>query len=135
MTIIDANIVLRYVLDDHPVLSPKAAEIIEQQSVTLPIEAACEVVYVLQKVYTVERAQIQQQLSDLLKQQLILVEKPDVFLKALECYGTTRFDFVDTLLWAYHVVEQHEVVTFDEKLRKHITRSDAETQKASECSS
>jgi predicted nucleic-acid-binding protein len=135
MTIIDANIVLRYVLDDHPVLSQKAAEVIEQQSVTLPIEAACEVVYVLQKVYSVERSQIQQQLSDLLNQQLILIEKRDVFLKALKCYGTTRFDFVDTLLWAYHVVEQHEVVTFDEKLQKHIKRSDAEAQKASECGS
>jgi len=53
MVIVDANIVLRYLLDDHPVLSPKAADILEQHSVTLPIEAACEVVYVLQKVYKV----------------------------------------------------------------------------------
>ena len=132
MTIIDANIVLRYVLDDHPVLSPKAAAIIEQQPVTLPIEAACEVVYVLQKVYTVDRPQIQQHLSDLINQQLILLEKPDVFLKALECYGTTTFDVVDALLWAYHVVEQYDVVTFDEKLQKHIKRSDVEAQQASE---
>jgi len=50
MIIVEANIVLRYVLDDHTELSPKAAEILEQQSVTLPMEAACEVVYVLQKV-------------------------------------------------------------------------------------
>lgn len=132
MTIIDANIVLRYVLDDHPVLSPKAAEVIEQQTVTLPIEAACEVVYVLQKVYSVERSEIQQKLSDLVNQQVILIEKPAAFLKALECYGTTRFDIVDTLLWAYHVVEQHVVVTFDEKLQKHIKRSDAEARQASE---
>jgi predicted nucleic acid-binding protein len=44
MVIVDANIVLRYLLDDHPELSPKAADILEQHSVTLPIEAACEVV-------------------------------------------------------------------------------------------
>jgi len=42
MTIIDANIVLRYVLDDHQELSPKAADILEHQIVILPIEAACE---------------------------------------------------------------------------------------------
>jgi predicted nucleic-acid-binding protein len=132
MTIVDANIVLRYVLDDHSELSPKAAEILEQQSVTLPIEAACEVVYVLQKVYKVDRRQIHQHLTDLVDQQLILVEKTDVFLKALACYCTTTFDFVDTLLWAYHIVEQHEVLTFDEKLQKHIQRTDTEKQKTTE---
>jgi len=46
MCVVDANIVLRYVLDDHAELSPKAAKILEQYAVTLPMEAACEVVYV-----------------------------------------------------------------------------------------
>lgn len=49
MSIVDANIVLRYLLDDHAELSEKAAAILERQTVTLPIEVACEVVYVLQK--------------------------------------------------------------------------------------
>jgi hypothetical protein len=30
---------------------------------------------------------------------------------------------VDTLLWAYHVVEKQEIFIFDEKLNKHIQRS------------
>ena len=128
MVIVDANIVLRYVLDDHEELSPKAAEILEHQSVILPIEAGCEVVYVLQKVYNVDRQHIQYHLSDLVNQQLVFVEKADVFLKALECYCTTTLDFVDALLWAYHVVEQKEVLTFDEKLRNHIKRTDAKNE-------
>ncbi len=123
MTIIDANIVLRYVLDDHEELSPKASAILENQSVTLPIEAACEIVYVLQKVYNVDRPQIRQYLSEMVTEALITVEKPDIFLKALECYATTKFDFVDTLLWAYYMVEHHEVLTFDKKLHKHIQRT------------
>jgi len=50
MSIVDANIILRYVLDDHVELSPKAAEILEeQQTATLTLEVACEVIYVLQK--------------------------------------------------------------------------------------
>ncbi len=48
MSVVDANVILRYVLNDHAELSPKAAEILEQQTATLPIEVACEVVYVLQ---------------------------------------------------------------------------------------
>jgi hypothetical protein len=34
-------------------------------------------------------------------------------------------DFVDTLFWAYHAVDQQEVLTFDEKLRKYIEKREA----------
>lgn len=125
MAIVDANIVLRYLLDDHEELSPKAAEIIERQSVILPLEVACEVVYVLQKVYKVDRRHIHQHLGDLVDQQLVVIEKAEVFQRALECYSATTFDFVDTLLWAYHIVEHEEVFTFDEKLRKRIVADGA----------
>jgi len=123
MSIVDANIILRYILDDHAELSPKAVEIIEQQELTLPMEVACEVVYVLQKVYAVDRKDIQRQLGNLLNENLVDMDKPPVFLKALECYGTSTFDFVDALLWAYHAVEQQEVFTFDHKLHKYIQRT------------
>jgi predicted nucleic-acid-binding protein len=114
MSVVDANIILRYVLNDHAELSPKAAEILEQQTATLPIEIACEVVYVLQKVYAVDHKDIQQQLGNLLHENLVEMDKSAIFLKALECHGTSTFDFVDTLLWAYHAVEQQEVFTFDD---------------------
>jgi len=123
MAVVDANIVLRYVLNDHEELSQKAADILEHQTVMLPIEAAYEVVYVLQKVYGVNREQIRCKLSDLVNERLIRVEKREVFLKALDCYHTTTLDFVDALLWAYHVVEHQEIVTFDEKLQKHIQQT------------
>lgn len=80
-------------------------------------------VYVLQKVYAVERKEIQKQLGDLLNEGLVSMDKPDVFLKALECYGDSTLDFVDTLLWAYQMLEQQEVFTFDNKLLKHIQRT------------
>jgi len=124
MIIVDANIVLRYLLDDHAELSPKAADILETKTVLLPIEVACEVVYVLQKVYQVERQEIHQQLGNLLDQNPITMDKPAVFLKALECYSTSTFDFVDCLLWAYHTVEQKTVFTFDNKLNKLIQQTE-----------
>lgn len=122
MQIVDANIILRYLLDDHEELSPKAADILEQQEVTLPIEVACEVVYVLQKVYAIDRGEIQQQLSGLLDEKLVNMERPAVFLQALKYYSTNALDFVDGLLWAYHTVEAAEIFTFDNKLNKRIQR-------------
>jgi len=126
MSVVDANVILRYVLDDHAELSPRAAEILEQQTAILPMEVACEVVYVLQKVYEVDREEIRQQLGNLLTENLIEMDKFAVFLKALECYSTSTFDFVDCLLWAYHTVEQREVFTFDNKLHKFIQRAATE---------
>ena len=120
MGLVDANVVLRYLLDDHAELSPKAADIIERHSVTLPMEVGCEVVYVLQTVYAVERKEIQQQLGDLLNEELVTMDKPAVFLKALECFGDSTLDFADTLLWAYQTLEQQEIFTFDSKLLKQL---------------
>ena len=123
MSLVDANIVLRYLLDDHAELSAKAAAILEQQTVTLPIEAACEVVYVLQKVYAVNREEIRQLLTGLLHEALVSMEKPEVFIKALEYFGNTSLDFVDTLLCAYHTVEGQEVFSFDQKLIQFMQRA------------
>lgn len=127
MMLIDANVVLRYLLDDHQELSARAAAVIESRNAVMPMEVACEVVYVLEKVYKTERRLIQRHLSELVSSRLLAVDKDKdaVLLKALELYGATAFDFVDTLLWSYHVVEQQDVLTFDEKLRKRIERHDS----------
>jgi predicted nucleic-acid-binding protein len=81
------------------------------------------VVYVLQKVYGVGRKEIQQQLGELLDEGLITMENPAVFLKALECYGDSTLDFVDTLLWAYQILERQEIFTFDNRLLKQLQRA------------
>ena len=52
--LIDANVILRYLLEDHPQLSPEAKKVIESGTYTLP-EVLAEVVYVLKGVYKVER--------------------------------------------------------------------------------
>jgi predicted nucleic-acid-binding protein len=79
---------------------------------------------VLQKVYAVNRQDIQRQPSSLLNERLVNMDRPAVFLKALECYGTSTLDFVDTLLWADSSVEQKEVLTCDKKLYEYIRQVD-----------
>ncbi len=51
------------------------------------------------------------------------MEKPYVFLGALNCFSSTKFDFVDTLFWAYHAVEKQDVLTFDVALEKYIQQN------------
>ncbi len=125
MSLVDANVVLRYLLDDHPVFSAKAADILEQHAITLPIEVACEVVYVLQKVYEIDRGEIKTQLSSLLLEGLVHMDKPARFLSALKLYSSSKLDFVDTLLWASHLIDQEEVFTFDAKLLRSIGQQES----------
>ena len=55
--LMDANVNLRYLLRDHPEHSAKARKTIAEGGYTLP-EVIAEVVYVLKKVYKVERSEI-----------------------------------------------------------------------------
>ncbi|MCK9453166.1 MAG: PIN domain-containing protein [Bacteroidales bacterium] len=55
MQIVDANIILRYLLNDHAAHFNAAVEIIENNTIFVPFEVAAEVVYVLEKVYQVLR--------------------------------------------------------------------------------
>ena len=57
MTLIDTNVILRYLLDDIPEQADKAESVIKQGSFTLP-EIIAEVVYVLTKLYKVPRNEI-----------------------------------------------------------------------------
>ncbi len=122
MLFVDANIVLRYVLNDHPQLSRRAADILEEQTVVMPTEVVCEVVYVLQKVYHISRQEIHIKLSGLAAESLITFEKTAISEHALQTYSTGSLDIVDAYLLAYHAVDQDQVLTFDEKLQKHLQR-------------
>jgi len=120
MKIIDANIILRYLFNDHDELSGKAATIIEDNKVLLLREVIVEVVYVLEKVYNVKNDEISDILLELLKYDNIEVDDIEVVEEALALFGKRRLDFVDTLLYAYNKVKGYQVYTFDKKLDKML---------------
>ncbi|ASA95787.1 MULTISPECIES: PIN domain-containing protein [Anoxybacillus] len=118
MKIVDANIVLRYLLNDHDDLSAKAAMIIENNKVLLPNEIVVEVVYVLEKVYRVKNDEICDTLLELFKYDNIDVDDMEILEEALILFRERRLDFVDTLLYAYNKVKGYQVYTFDKKLNQ-----------------
>jgi len=118
MKIVDANIVLRYLLNDAEDLSERAAALLENNEVFVPNEVIAEIVYVLEKVYKVENGEISSTLMTFFDYDNLTVSDIGVVNEALSLYGRRRFDFVDTLLYAYHKIGNHEVYTFDKKLNK-----------------
>jgi predicted nucleic-acid-binding protein len=120
MKIVDANIILRYLLNDHDELSTKATDIIEENDVFLPNEIIAEVVYVLKKVYEVKNDEICYTLLDLFKYKNILVDDFEILEESLLLFSRKNIDFVDTLLYAYNKVKGYKIFTFDKKLNKLI---------------
>lgn len=116
MKIVDANIVLRYLLNDSDDLSGQAAEILENNMIFLPNEVIAEIVYVLEKVYQVKKSSISSTLLELFEYGNIVVNEFGIISESLRVYAEKNLDFVDTLLYAYHKLGKYEIYTFDKKL-------------------
>lgn len=121
MNVVDANIILRYLLNDHEELSPQAKDIIENSSVSIPNEVIAEVVYVLEKVYKIPRRTTKGKLRQLIDSQHITVTNALVIQKALSIYASKRkLDIVDAMLCALAEIENHTILTFDKKMQKYL---------------
>jgi predicted nucleic-acid-binding protein len=117
MEITDANIVLRYLLNDNASFFIEAQNIIENRQVHFPNEVCAEVVYVLQKVYSIPRQEIANSIIPLLDYPNISADKL-VLKDALKIYENENIDFVDSVLVANNRVFAALIHTFDNKFKK-----------------
>jgi len=115
--LIDANVIIRCILDDCPDMTVKATEVIDNGAYTKP-EIIAEVVYVLQKVYSVERKTLRTMIYDILD--VVACDESDCVLYAMDVYSEISLDFVDCLLIAYNKINREKVFSFDKKLNKRL---------------
>jgi predicted nucleic-acid-binding protein len=120
MRIVDANVILRYLLEDVPKQVEEAADIIDNNRISVPVEVLSEVVYVLEKVYKTSRKEISSGLTDFLHIADVDLPYRDVVLARLKYYSARKLDFVDCILAGYAKVEGAEIHTFDIALKKLI---------------
>ncbi|MDO5774112.1 MAG: PIN domain-containing protein [Spirochaetales bacterium] len=117
MTLIDTNVILRYLLDDIPEQADKAESVIKQGSFTLP-EIIAEVVYVLTKLYKVPRNEIKSIVAPFLDE--IEIQNKEVIVNALSIFSETAFDFVDCIIISRKKLLNEAVFTFDKKLSSKL---------------
>ena len=120
MKIVDANIILRYLLEDHAEYFEKAISIVEKNRILLINEVVAEVVYVLEKVYQIDRQTIKEGLFTFFENENIHIEKDNVLKEALILFAQKKLDFVDCLLFGYSKVGERKILTFDKKLLKYL---------------
>ncbi|MEQ8262750.1 PIN domain-containing protein, partial [Pseudohaliea sp.] len=123
MTVVDANVILRYLLDDHKSLSTKARKIIDpavggERDLFVPQAVLAECVYVLEKLYKVPRLEIADSLDALLAFKGIETHDAAASRMALQWYSGSRVDFVDALVLATAHAQGVGYASFDKDLGK-----------------
>ena len=123
MVLIDANPIIRIILNDNAEMRNTASEFIKSNTVLIRNEVMAEIAYVLAKVYNIERDAICKCISSIMLTKNITVESQSVMECALDTFKDSTLDFVDCLLYAYHLIDENTIFTFDKKLNNRIKKT------------
>ena len=118
--LLDANPVLRYLIEDNPQQTAQARALIESdRSLRLSVLTLAEIGYVMARVYRIARADVVDSLIALLNRENVDVHEMDTSLavQALRlCRPSGRVNFADVLLWAVaRAAAPSRVWSFDER--------------------
>ena len=119
MVMLDTNMVLRYLLNDNVKMAEEAERVIDAGSAAVSIEVIAEVVYVLKGVYALKREAIADTIRAFLE--YVYCRDAEILDFALMTFGKRNLDFVDCVLYAYHIVRGIEIATFDKGLIKLLS--------------
>ena len=111
-----ANAVLRYLLRDSIDMAKTVEELLVKNEVTLRYEVTAEIVYVLEKVYSLPRNKIRDGIKAFIEEPNVKTETVNVLLLALNTYADKKLDFVDCLLYGFNTKYSYGVFIFDKKL-------------------
>jgi predicted nucleic-acid-binding protein len=122
MVLFDTNAILRYILQDDREMADSVERQLTEGICLIPVEVVCELVFVLLKVYRIDRGVIANTLTEFSHMNNVIMAKGDVVRHALAVFSTSTLDFVDCLLVGYAKEDRHKVITFDKQLQKHLDK-------------
>ncbi len=116
--LLDTNVILRFILKDHPTLSPKAKTIILSHTCHIDDIVIAEVVWVLSTTYQQTPQSIASLLKDFLTNDTIKVKSLSQTLQALNVSETQNLSYIDCWLAVQAQNRSLPLKTFDSKLQK-----------------
>lgn len=124
MILVDTNIILRFILNDDPSLSPKARVIFEKITrgeikTFISLLTISEIIFTLERSYKIPKVGIVKSFSQIFKLTDLTVEKQELVEQALVYYVEKNISFPD----AYHVALMQkkkikQIYSFDEDFDK-----------------
>ena len=124
MLLVDANAILRYTLNNNPDMATRVGDVMKESRIFIRYEVLAEVIYVLNKVYSLPRNEIAEGVKLFLTHPSVETESEEVLSLALKTYATVNMDFVDCVLYSFRAVYGHSVFTFDKQLNSMINKLD-----------
>ena len=121
---LDTNVLVRYIMQDDPKQSSKAAKLIESLDAENPgfitMVSVVELYWVLTSSYELTGAQVAQALDAILRTKQLQVERADQVVRALRVFGHGKADFADCLIErAATGAGCSQTMTFDVGAGKH----------------
>ena len=122
--ILDTNIILRFLREDHPEHFRRAKKLFRQAEkgvLNCYIDSVilAEAVWTLSSYYKTNRTDIATKFEMLLVQSWMVSEQKQVLLSAIHAYQATTMDYIDCWLLALSEEKNIFLVTFDAKLKKY----------------
>ena len=126
-SLVDTNVILRYLLADHPQLYEKAKDLFEKvrfgsEKVIILESVLTECVYVLMKFYKVPKKEAADKLSSLLRYRGVANEDKSILLEALVIFAIQNIDMVDAILLARARIGQYNLISFDKDVENNFER-------------
>jgi predicted nucleic-acid-binding protein len=122
---LDTNVLARYLTEDEPVQSKRAADWIgtitaRGERCFISAIVLCELAWVLRSAYRVSQADLILTLDRIPGTTQFIVGDKDIVRRALDQYRAGRADFADYVIGALHQdAGCRKTVTFDRRLRGH----------------
>lgn len=121
--LIDANIVIRFLLGDHPEFSAKAKLIFTEAQAGLHTiyfdeVVIAEVIWTLSSYYRLEKTVIVNQLEKLISQKWIINPRKKLLLQSLFLYKEKGLDYIDCWIFIVNRSLKTSLETFDRDLKK-----------------
>ncbi len=121
--LVDANIIIRFLLNDHPTLSFQAKDIIlkaQQGSLKLYLDEVviAEIIWTLSSFYRIKRFEISDKLEEIVSQNWVINPKKDLIIQTLALFRSSNLDYIDCWLFVVGKSLDIELATFDKALKK-----------------
>ncbi len=121
-SLVDTNVILRYLLKDDEALFNKASGLLErvktgEEVVVIPESVLTECVYVLLKVYKVDRLTVAEKLLGLFSYKGIANSDKKDLIDAIALFKKTQIGIVDCIVCAKAINQGLTLFTFDDDLK------------------
>lgn len=120
MNLIDTNVIIRFLLKDHPTQSPATKKLLDnfQERLLLTDVVVAETIWLLTSYYKLPKEEVIEKVYLIINLPGIDSNKP-ILIRALYFYRNFNIDYIDAYLAAYSEEENLEgIYSFDEDLDK-----------------